>query len=134
MDEVLIKFRTAKLAYEKGFNEFYQAMYYDINGNDWNGLIHAFPFGKAKKDGELFCKCPQSLLQKWLREKHGINFFITFKPIVKKWGFIIYFMSINGKEYVKHNLDYLKLHKERKYDTYEEALEDGIYESLQMLP
>jgi len=51
------------------------------------------------------------------------------------WKHIIpYFMSMSGKEYVKHNSEYLKLHRERKYDTYEEALEDGIAESLQMLP
>ena len=39
MEEVLIKFNTAKLAHEKGFNEFYCAQYYDENENDWNGLI-----------------------------------------------------------------------------------------------
>jgi hypothetical protein len=43
-------------------------------------------------------------------------------------------MTMSGKEYIKHNSEYLKLHRERRYDTYEEALEDGIYESLQMLP
>ena len=134
MNEELIKFKTAKLAYEKGFNVFYQSKYYDVNGNDWYGLIDAFPFGEPKKDGELYSKCPQSLIQKWLREEHGINIFMSFKPNVKKWDFIPYFMSMNGKEYIKYNSEYLKLHKERKYDTYEEALEDGIYESLQMLP
>ena len=76
----------------------------------------------------------QSLVQKWLRETHGINIFMCFKPNVKKWDFMPYFMNMNGKEYVKHNSEYSKLHRERKFDTYEEALEDGIYESLQMLP
>lgn len=76
----------------------------------------------------------QSLVQKWLRETYGINIFMCFKPNIKKWDFIPYYMSMTGKEYVKHNSEYLKLHRERRYDTYEEALEDGIYESLQMLP
>ena len=59
---------------------------------------------------------------------------MSFKPNIKKWDFIPYNMSMNGKEYIKHNREYLKIHNERRYDTYEEALEDGIYESLQMLP
>jgi hypothetical protein len=76
----------------------------------------------------------QSLVQKWLREIHGINIFMSFKPNIKKWDFIPYYMNMSGKEYIKHNSEYLKLHRERRYDTYEEALEDGIYESLLMLP
>jgi hypothetical protein len=76
----------------------------------------------------------QSLVQKWLRETHGINIFMSFKPNIKKWDFIPYFMSMNAKEYIKHNREYLKIHNERRYDTYEEALEDGIYESLEMIP
>ena len=76
----------------------------------------------------------QSLVQKWLRETHGINIFMSFKPNIKKWDFIPYFMSMNGKQYIEHNKEYLKINNERRYDTYEEALEDGIYESLLMLP
>ncbi len=75
----------------------------------------------------------QSLVQKWLREIHGINIFISFKPNIKKWDFISYYMSMSGEEYLKYNSEYLKLHNKRRYNTYEEALEDGIYESLQRL-
>jgi hypothetical protein len=76
----------------------------------------------------------QSLVQKWLREVHGINIFMSFKPNIKKWDFVPYFMSMNGEEYVKHNNEYRKVNGDRRYDTYEAALEDGIYESLQMIP
>ena len=36
--------------------------------------------------------------------------------------------------HVKHNNEYRKFNGDRRYDTYEAALEDGIYESLQMIP
>jgi hypothetical protein len=75
----------------------------------------------------------QSLVQKWLRETNGINIFIQFKPNIKKWDFIPYYMSLNAKEYIKYNYQYYNKNKERRYDTYEDALEDGIYESLQMI-
>jgi len=76
----------------------------------------------------------QSLVQKWLREVHEINIFMQFKPNIKKWDFVPYFMSMNGEQYIKHNNQYRKVNGERRYDTYEEALEDGIWESLQMIP
>jgi hypothetical protein len=76
----------------------------------------------------------QSVVQKWLREVHGINIFMSFKPNIKKWDFAPYFMTMSGEEYVKHNNEYRKVNGVRRYDTYEAALEDGIYESLQMIP
>lgn len=88
----------------------------------------------STKGFKLDGKIPtQSLVQKWLREKHGINIFMSFKPNIKKWDFIPYFMNMNGKEYIKYNSEYLKFHNNRRYDIYEEALEDGIYEALNMI-
>ena len=59
---------------------------------------------------------------------------MAFKPNIKKWDFIPYFMSMCAKEYIEHNIEYYKSHGHRRYDTYEEALEDGIAESLIMIP
>jgi len=75
----------------------------------------------------------QSLVCKWLRETHNIDISMCFKPNIKKWDFIPSFMNMNGKEYFKHYSEYFKTRKKRKYDTYEEALEDGITESLELL-
>lgn len=75
----------------------------------------------------------QSLVQKWLRDKHGINIFMSFKLNIKKWDYIPYYMEMNGREYLKYNSQYLKLHNGRRYDTYEDALEDAIYEALHMI-
>ena len=76
----------------------------------------------------------QSSVQKWLREKHLLNIYVNFKPNIKKWDFISYSMSMSEKEYIKYYSEYFKLHGERSYNSYEEALEDGIYEALHMLP
>lgn len=75
----------------------------------------------------------QSLVQKWLREVHGINIFMCFKPNIKKWDFVPYDMKMTGMEYVKYNSEYLKSRRERRYDTYEDALENGIVEALNMI-
>ena len=75
----------------------------------------------------------QSLLQKWLREVHGINIFMTFKPNIKKWDFIPYFMSMDAKEYIEYNSHYTKQNNKRRFDTYEDALEIGLQEALKLI-
>lgn len=152
MQEKVISFETAKLAKEKGFDV---PVIYGYNELGKIDDIVDTDYGKnfeyqydninsriISEEDILFenweewinYSAPtQSLLQKWLRETHGINIFMSFKPNVKKWDFIPYFMSMNGKEYVKHNSEYLKLHRERKYDTYEEALEKGLQEALLLI-
>ena len=40
---------------------------------------------------------------------------------------------MNGKEYWKYCNEYYKTRIERRYDSYEDALEDGIFEALEML-
>lgn len=84
-------------------------------------------------DDEIFEAPTQALVQKWLREVHGINIFMSFKPNVKKWDYMPYSVSMNGKEYTKYYWAYFALHNARRYDTYEQALEDGITEALLML-
>lgn len=68
------------------------------------------------------------LTQKMLREEYNINISINFKPNIKKWDFIVYSMELNGKEYVKFYKEYYKIHQDRRYDTYEEALEAAVEE------
>ena len=73
---------------------------------------------------------PQSVVQRILREMYNINIHINFKPNVKKFEFISYPMSLNGKEFTKL---YFSLDSRQKFETYEEALEHGITESLKTL-
>jgi len=75
----------------------------------------------------------QSLVQKYLRDKHNINILMAFKPNIKKWDFFPYNMNMNGIEYVKYNNIYNIYNLNRRYDTYEQALEDGLIESLNII-
>ena len=128
MEEQLITFETAKLAKEKGFDSIRtNHLPYMLEGED-EGCIGA----------SIYCKvyancCTQALLQKWLREVHGINIFMTFKPNIKKWDFIPYSMDMNAKEYIKYNYEYTTQNNQRRFNTYEEALEIGLQEALKLI-
>lgn len=101
MKEELISFKTAVLAKEEGFS------------------FRSEPY-RYNKEGELTLlegiNVPtQSLLQRWLREVHDIDIFITegFHNISKY------------KVYTNPSWGYFE-----EYSTYEEALEKGLYEAL----
>lgn len=127
MKDQIISFQTAILANGKGFN---------IETGELNYMLECNLSGKrgASIDCSKYVKSStQTLLQKWLREVHGINIFMTFKPNIKKWDFIPYSMDMNAKEYIKYNSEYTKIHNERRFDTYEEALEIGLQEALNLI-
>jgi hypothetical protein len=149
MKETLVSFETAKLAKEKGFdlkthNYFtkhpYDKIYHVYNGYDdeywgdnyeydWN--TNGEPFKPFSND--CYSIPTQALLQKWLREVHGINIFMLFKPNIKKWDFIPYRLDLNGHEYVNKYSEYFKDNNNRRFGTYEEALEKGLVEALKLI-
>ena len=136
MREALVSIKTAKLAFEKGFDEpsyFYfwsdQALIKDIthseNFNGWKyGVLH-----KQKnfvEDDNIFTiSVPsQSLLQRWLREKYNIEIWLG------NYG--------TNPPYKYHAEDIIKdgvlvLEDSEMFDTFEEALEKGLYESLKLI-
>jgi hypothetical protein len=127
MKDQIISFQTAILANEKGFN---------IETGESNYMLEGDLAGKrgASIDCSKYVKSStQALLQRWLREVHNINIFMTFKPNIKKWDFIPYSMEMNGYEYIKYNREYTKQINERRFDTYEEALEFGLQEALKLI-
>ena len=118
MKEHLISYKIAKLAKEKGFN--IEINQYWCNGIisdnfqqnvDWNNIA------------ESHISAPtQSLLQKWLREKHNIS--------------ILIFSYLDGKLNAFEIVDINKcinefdiIHKQL-FDTYEKALEQALKEAL----
>jgi hypothetical protein len=130
MQEELVSFETSKLAKEKGFDwETYDAF---IENQTYRCPLTE-QFNSKGFPKKAISRPTQSLLQKWLREVHGINIFMTFKPNIKKWDFIPYFMNMNAKEYIEYNSEYTKIHNERRFDTYEEALELGLQEALKLI-
>ena len=105
MKEQLILFETAKLAKEKGF----------LNSIHYDGM------------GGYFTNTTQSLLQKWLREEHNIEVWVT--PT--------HLSYINNKLY-KVEIEYFngkRIHcfKHDEFKTYEEALEKGLQEALKLI-
>lgn len=127
MKDKPITFQTAILANEKGF---------DIETGEPNYMLEGDLAGK--RGASIYCtkyikSCSQSLLQRWLREVHGINVFMAFKPNIKKWDFIPYSMEMNGKEYIKYASEYDKQNINRRFDTYEDALEIGLQEALKLI-
>ena len=128
MKEQLISFETAKLAKDKGFNEdtelFFNSFYpkgtYNING------FTNYDEVTDKRDN--FTSLPtQSLLQKWLREKHNKHIYL-FPLDNGKWGFENNSISIN--------LDHIfinYMYEGKEYNSYEEALEVGLQEALNFI-
>ena len=121
MKEQLISSETAKLAKEKGFDKvlyitnisyFY---YDDFLSTGSNSLVTY----RYKERPNIYLAPTQSLLQKWLREIHGIEVWVT--PLFDK----VY----------KVNWFYTTLfQKSNTFTKYEEALEVGLVDALNLIP
>lgn len=134
MNDTLISFETAKLAKEKGFNEYctigwvtkeiagkYLDYNYKYNFSQDFILLKNIHFCPAYKP--YFLNPTQSLLQKWLREKYKIHISIWFNKLTKK--FRIDSIYSENSEY--------ELEKEGEYNTYEESLEEGLKSALNLI-
>jgi len=81
MKEELISFKTAKLAKEKGFDEWCYAWYYEDKLVSYRPTKEGVPSNGVRRnhsnqfnDSHLHCSAPtQSLLQRWLREEHDLH-------------------------------------------------------------
>ena len=136
MQEQLVSFKTAKLAREKGFNEICYAKYQYI-GHD-KGVLSFTPSNEnfisitdiksvfKLTNDDLFMTNPtaptQSLLQKWLREKHNIDILILgtsnqyYVGVFKKG-----FQTLIQYFYPENNFKY------------ENVLEIGLQESIKLI-
>lgn len=146
MRDELIRFETAKLAKEKGFNILtYGSDYYieyledevfddprkgyEVTLNRKGDVI----CGKANYISVKYNKWlapTQSLLKKWLREVHGYNLVVehskshtveTFSNNSRKKIFDKWKISFDGKCYGEN------------FNSYEEALEEGLHQVLVLI-
>lgn len=139
LEEQLISFETGKLAKEKGFNipckYFYKEKY--INTIEYevvhDGHLEA-NWNENFKYSPAECSAPtQSLLQKWLRELHGVDIHITRnKPSYREYRVEIYKVD-NTPNYI-----YFQINEENSkfckwFDDYEEALEASLLEALKLI-
>lgn len=154
MEDTLVGFETAKLAKECGFNELCREGY-GINGDIKNVHYIWWKFNTTNQDidntnakiketrkvlypdekyePDFICTAPtQSLLQRWLREEHGL--IISIEPtftyaLTTNVGYYAYVKKVN-KEI--NTLEYLYLDIYFSA-TYEESLEIGLLEALKLI-
>ena len=131
MKEQLISFKTAKLAKEKGFNipckYFYKEKY--INAIEYevvhDGHLEA-NWNENFKYSPAECSAPtQSLLQKWLREKHHLIIIIAYQYEHDSTPYSYWIYKENNSLPINQWVNDL--------NTYEEALEMGLQESLKLI-
>jgi len=126
--EEYITFKTARLAKIQGFHVFYYAEYYDEQGRDWIGYS-----SKSSDYVTKVVKCPQGMLQAWLRKKHNLHVipYMLSGLGLKDYSFSILKPRPDGvlgcDELLPNEL------KLNRYPTYEEALERGLYEALKLI-
>lgn len=124
MEEKKIEFKTAKLADNKGF----------VTSDKSCGLFtedkkyHPYMAHWLHEYKEFYFAPTQSLLQKWLREVHGIHINIgSFHCLGKEKPFSL---SIDYKE---DSIWTYAEFDETDFNTYEEALERGLQEGLELI-
>ena len=129
MTDQLISFETAKLAKEKEFLEPTINLYDISNRGIWQDE-QLFMGDKSSYDEKIDLFAPtQSLLQRWLREKHGIHIYIKTTPS---------FDEIQGNKWkssIKYSFKSFKWTTGHYYlgNTYEEVLEQGLQEALKLI-
>lgn len=117
MKDTLIKFETAKLAKEKGYNV-YSKSYYNGKNLHTNGEILTTALNLNSENINV---PSQTLLKKWIDENH--NLFIDISPSDSQ-GYV--FRITTGD-------DHLRLGGDGNYKTYEEALEKALVVALELI-
>ena len=129
MKDEIIKFETAKLAKENG--------YLKING--WMGFVDKFyhprtktllSMGRTGKTpfNDLIYAPTQSLLQRWLREKHDI--FVTVSIPYSEFG---KYSSEVWENNLEDGVKILAIDGMTVFTSYEESLEEGLLEALKLI-
>lgn len=116
MEEQLISFETAKLAKIKGYQEWTRDSYTPYKSHAYLCIGHS-----SINRSKYIAAPTQSLLQKWLREKHNIHTAILACEVPASE---VKYYIFKGK--LKHEWSDL-------FDTYEEALEKDLYEGLKLI-
>jgi len=129
MKETLVSFNIAELAKEKGFNEECR-FHYEVESKESTFNIEYEPFrnseiinGYGKLKYPMISAPTHGLLQKWLREDHNID--VVAIP-VRFTGYLeigYYTYMVCGTQPMKNY----------RFDTYEEALELGLVEALNLI-
>lgn len=137
MEQYLVTYETARLAFNVGFNE--PCIYYA-----WTDFKNPTMVEESVLQSEFHTqKCSiqenvdntqftisipfQFQLQKWLREEYKIIVFVTpcWNDDDSQEGYLF--------EICRVNINYDISHTDKAFKNYEEALEEGLYEALKMI-
>ena len=135
MEDKIVSFETAMLLKEKGFNE-PCSYYYENNDLYKLGYYHGEGTGFVRNnspiDGrflceEMQCTAPtQSLAQKWLRETRNITFNANPHSNDGKIIYVVTIKVISNKKHVDFNVMMDTSNRATMFDTYEDAIEEGL--------
>lgn len=139
MQDELITFETAKLAKEKGFEEYVE--YYFLNEGEkhtqsgstnfnYKGTLN--PIRIWEGNNTYYSRPTQSLLQRWLREKCGkhVQIIAEYYDNGINWNWQVLW---SNKDFV-NPYDGTGLYGDNgEYTTYEQALEAGLQEALKLI-
>jgi len=134
MEDKLIDYELAVLAKRKGFDIPVHAYYQYHSGTIYERITDHFVMysilpDNAKDDIECFLRPTQSLLQKWLRDKHKID--VEVHVYTRPHYCVDIINQYSGVEYVNNpNLIVLFEEHPRAFITYEEALEEGLKQAI----
>lgn len=129
MKEELITFQTAKLAKEKGLvDKEFSINYYLPDGTMDLKILMKNP--DIKNKGYGYYAPTQALLQKWLREVHNIHVEIKNDVAIGSKDAMHYSVTIiDGR----HENKFYPLWGYNGIRKYEEALDSGLHQALQLI-
>lgn len=123
MKEQLISFETAKLAEDTEVELKLFGRGYEYTDEDGNEYWTALPKGiSGKENTRRAIVCTQSLLQKYLREKFDVWVIVDFAYETNKLS-----------AYVQKSDREPLIDGFTMWDTYEQALEEGLQEALKII-
>jgi len=140
MEEQLISIKVAKLAKEVGFT---------TNDNSWTLISDGHEYSANCEGGfsgteDTFKIVTQSLLQKWLREEHEIHIIAHREGIGSdEWDYSydIEYLPKDKCDVKRRSIEFKYIHSYFEqggtyigaWNTYEEALEEGLMHGLKLL-
>ena len=134
MQEQVVTFETAKLAKEKGFdwevfNSIATTILWKTEQKQFSRSLTKFNFNDfGKGSGVVFYSQPtQSFLQKWLREVY--NLYVESNPNASGYG---WFIDKTNGTHIK-GCEFEGPNDGGRWDKYEDALEVGLQEALQLI-
>lgn len=123
MIDEIVKFETARLAREKGFPQELGSYHYD------HVFDNELTYGRATEQSfseDMTAAPTQSLLQRWLREKHDIHCVIE---VGTRNGNNVFEANLRSDSFDDEQIDESES-SEYTFNTYEKALEDCLVDAL----